>query len=360
MFGQNRQAETPATHGVSFPMTIRWAGLMALLLMALPAFAQTAAPLTVVTLPSVAETHARTLILRGRTEAERRADLRAEVAGLVVSDPVRRGAIVARGDVLCKLAAGEREADLAEARAGLAQAELDVAAVDRLAERGLTSQAEQLARQARLEAARARLHRAELALERLEITAPFDGVLEDDSAEQGTLLQVGGHCATVIALDPILLVGFAPERTVDAIALGSAATARLVSGRRVEGTVRFVARTAEPETRTFRVDVALENPDLAIRDGISAEIEIRLDGAMAHRLPQSALTLDNSGALGIRIVENGRVGFVPVAIIEDTAGGVWVTGLPDEAEVIVIGQEFVSEGATVTTTRLAAPAAGAL
>lgn len=341
-------------------MIILRAGLCALMLGAVPASAQTAAPMTVITLPSVAEPHARTLTLRGRTEAERRAELRAEVTGLVISDPVRRGARVARGDVLCRLAAGEREADLAEARAALAQAELDVAAVDRLAERGLTSQAEQLARQARLEAARARVYRAELALERLAITAPFDGVLEEDSAERGTLLQVGGHCATVIALDPILLVGFAPERAVDSIAIGSGATGRLVSGRTVEGTVRFVARTADPQTRTFRVDVALDNPDLAIRDGISTEIEIRLDGAMAHRLPQSALTLDDAGAIGIRIVEDGRVAFVPVTVIEDGADGVWVSGLPDMAEVIVIGQEFVSEGAAVGTSRVAAPPAEAL
>lgn len=339
-------------------MNVFSATLLAFTIAAVSAWAQPS--ITVVTLPSLAEPHARALTLRGRTEAERSADLRSEVSGLVISEPLRRGSAVERGDVLCRLDPGDREADLTEARAALAQAELDVAAVERLAERGLTSQAEQLARQARLEAVRARHSRAERALDRLEIRAPFDGVLEEDSAERGTLLQVGGHCATVIALDPILVIGFAPEREVDALAVGNRATARLVTGRSVEGDVRFVARTAEPQTRTFRVDIALPNPDLTIRAGISAEIAIMLDGGMAHRLPQSALTLDDAGALGVRTVEGGRVRFVPITVIEDSADAVWVAGLPDMAEVIVIGQEFVAEGAEVQTAPLALPGPEAL
>lgn len=330
------------------------------LLVAAMAAAMTAAhaqpsPTSVVTVTSTAEPHGRTLVLRGRTEADREVQVRAEEDGLVAVDAVRRGTHVRTGDVLCQLADGNRPADLAEARAAVIQAEADYQAAERLSERGFTAQTETLSRLARLEAARARLMRAELAVERLTIRAPFDGVLEEDSAARGTLLRPGDLCATVTAVDPIVLVGYAPEREVDRITVGMSAAARLVTGRDLTGTVRFVARSAEPQTRTFRVEVAVPNPDLSLRDGVTAEIAVRLDGVLAHQLPQSALTLGDDGALGVRVAEDGRARFLPVQLIDESAGGMWVTGLPDTAEVIVVGQEFVSEGAALATTRVVRP-----
>lgn len=334
-------------------MPARLTSLLLLAGLVLPASAHSAdTPATaVVTVESMAESHARRIVLRGRTEADRRVDVRAEVTGLVASAAVRRGAVVQAGDVLCRIDEGDRPADLAEARAALLQAEADNAAAERLAARGFTAQTEALARTAALEAARGRLMRAELALERLTIRAPFAGVLEDDSAALGSLLQPGGLCATVISVDPIVLLGYLAEREVDHVAVGMPAEARLVSGRIVEGTVRFIARSAETQTRTFRVEIALPNPDLSIREGVSAEIAIRTAGVMAHRLPQSALTLGDDGQIGVRIVENDRAAFSPVRIIDDSADGMWVSGLPDRAEVIVVGQEFVGDGSAVRAVR---------
>jgi multidrug efflux system membrane fusion protein len=68
-------------------------------------------------------------------------------------------------------------------------------------------------------------------------------------------------------------------------------------------------------------------------------------------LPQSALTLNDQGALGVRIVEQDNiVTFNPVTLLRDTADGVWLAGLPDQAEVIVVGQEFVTDGVAVDVT----------
>jgi multidrug efflux system membrane fusion protein len=324
--------------------------LMAMVLIAPSGVLGQPLPTAVVSMLSTAEAHGRTLVLRGRTEADRRVDVRAEEDGLIAAEAVRRGSRVSRGDVLCRLADAGRPADLAEARASLIRAEAEYEAAQRLSERGFTAQTEALSRLAALEAARAQLMRAELATQRLEIRAPFDGVLEEDSAALGTLLRPGDLCATVTAIDPIVLVGYAPEREVDRIALGMAATARLVTGREIAGTVRFVARSAEPETRTFRVEVAVPNSDLAIRDGLTAEIAVRLDGVEAHRLPQSALTLGDDGALGVRVARDGYAQFHHVQLIDESAEGMWVTGLPETAEVIVVGQEFVADGSPVTTT----------
>ena len=331
-----------------------------------------------------------TVIVRGRTEADRQVDLRAETSGLVVSEPIRRGAVVDKGDVLCRLDPGPREAALNEAsarerqaRAGVPEAKarveeakaqreearINYRAADELIASGFASETRVAATRAALrsaeasvEAARAGLETAqsqitaaqaavvaaEEEIERLTIAAPFGGALESDTAELGSLMQPGTLCATLLRLDPIVITGFVSETQVRRVTLEARARARLASGREAAGKVTFVSRQADPATRTFRVDIRLPNKDLAIRDGETAEIRISAQGKMAHLLPQSALTLSDDGTLGVRLVDDdNRARFHAVTLLRDSPEGVWLTGPPRQAAVIVIGQEYVADGVTV-------------
>jgi multidrug efflux system membrane fusion protein len=314
-----------------------------------------AAPVPVVTAEIAARPYAPGIVIRGRTEADRRVDVMAQISGLVISPPIRKGALVTEGQALCRIDPGERPAALAEAEAQLKQAQLDFEAGQTLVRRGFTAETEGLARAARLEAARAMVERARIEIDRLTLAAPFAGVLETDTAELGALLRPGDVCASLIALDPIALVGFVAERDVEKLAPGAVATARLVTGRQVEGRLRFVSRSADPDTRTYRVEVEVPNPDLSIRDGMSAEISAALAPTPAHLIPRSALTLGEGGRLGVRLAVDGAARFVPVETLGEDPGGVWVAGLPERAEIIVVGQEFVGEGAAVAATRAEAP-----
>ncbi|MEM9430147.1 MAG: efflux RND transporter periplasmic adaptor subunit, partial [Pseudomonadota bacterium] len=297
----------------------------------------------VVVLRSTAQPVESALTLSGRTEATRQVEIRAETDGPVISEPIAKGTSLSEGDVMCKIDPGTRPATLAEAKAKLAEAETNFRAASRLAERGFQAETTAIGRAAELESAVAEVEKAQKELERLEIRAPFAGLLETDTAELGTLLQSGNLCGTLIALDPIELVGFVPELDVERVTLGAEARARLSSGREVTGNVRFVARSADPLTRTFRVEIEVPNPDNAIRDGLSAEIVIALEGSIGHLVPQSALTLDDSGTLGVRLHVDGVARFNPVSVIRDDLEGIWLGGLPESADVIVIGQDFVTD-----------------
>jgi multidrug efflux system membrane fusion protein len=200
-------------------------------------------------------------------------------------------------------------------------------------------------------AAEAAVEMAAREIGRLTLTAPFDGLLETDTAELGALLQPGAPCATVIQLDPIKLVGFLAETDVDKASVGAMARARLASGVETAGRVTFLSRSADPATRTFRVEVTVANEALTIRDGQTAELMIAVEGKPAHLLPGSALTLNDDGRLGLRVVDaDSRAVFVPVTLLRDTVDGVWVTGLDDSVDVIVVGQEFVTDGVAVDVT----------
>lgn len=334
------------------------------------------------------------VVLRGETAAARTVDVKSETSAVVVSDPLRKGAQVEQGQVLCRLDEGTRNSDLAQAqarldearsrvpeaqarleqsRALLEEAQINQNASSKLSDRGFASttrvastqaavatalasvesaRAGLSAAQSGIQSAQATVAAAEREIARLTITAPFSGLLESDTAELGALLQPGDLCATVIHLDPIKLVAFIPETEVNRVLVGAPATARLATGGdHVEGEVTFLSRSADETTRTFRVEIEIENTSGEISDGQTAEIMIAGEGATAHLLPQSALTLNDDGTLGIRAIDDDSiVAFHPVRLVRDTADGVWVAGLPESVNVIVLGQEYVEAGVQVAPT----------
>ena len=305
-------------------------------------------PLEVAVLESNSQELVYDFPLRGFTEAARRIDVRAQTAGLVISESVPKGTRVAEGDVLCRIEPGDRPARLAQASARITQAEADAKSARQLASEGFGSRNAAAAAETAQAAARAEVEQIELDISRTVIRAPFSGALETSSAEMGSLLQPGSLCATILGLDPIRVVGFAPERAIDAFIEGAIATAELAGGQRVAGVISFVSRAADPSTRTFRVELTVENPVYAIRDGLSAEILMPVRRPAAHLVPQSALTLNDDGIVGLRLVgEEDTTVFAPVRLLRDTTEGFWVDQLPATARIIVVGQEFVEEGVRV-------------
>jgi len=325
--------------------------------------------------------------------AARNVTVATETLGRVIFEPLRKGTFVAAGDTLCRLDPGTRDSQLAEAQARLSEAQsrvpeaqaslaeaearireadINVNVARQLNEGGFASQTRLVSAEAQSEAASAGIQRAKSAItgakasieaataavavvtrdiDRLTITAPFAGMLETDTAELGTLLQPGSPCVTIVQIDPIKLVGFVPELDVDRVTLGAQVQAQLASGGTAHGQVSFVSRIADETTRTFRVEATVPNPDLAIRDGQTAKIAVASDGATAHLVPQSALTLNDDGDLGVRLVsDDGTAQFAPVTMLRDTADGVWLTSLPDAVNIITVGQDFVSDGVDVLPT----------
>ncbi len=244
------------------------------------------------------------------------------------------------------------------------QAQTDVETNASLRDRGLApaNTASQLqvalsGAQAQVRAAEAGLDNARAELERTEIKAKVNGLVQDPVAVAGSMLAAGAPCATIIQLDPIVFTGMVPEVHIGLAKLGLEATIRTVTGQQVSGKVTYIASQADNATRAFPVEIEIPNSDFSIRDGVTAEATVNIGSAPGHLLPQSVLTLDDDGVLGVRTVEDGKVAFHEVTIVSDTRQGVWVTGLPAIAQVITVGQENVTAGQAVNA--IAASAAEA-
>ncbi len=306
------------------------------------------------------------IVLRGRTAASRSVEVRAETNGTVTSQPLQRGSMISAGQTLCEIDPGTRvarlneaEARVAEANARLSEAEVNFTTTTRLSEGGFSAQNRVATAEAALQAARSGVEAAQAGVEaaqaelaRLTIAAPFNGLLEVNTAETGSLLSAGSLCATVIQLDPMLVVGFAAETQVDRLSLGAMAGARLSNSNEVIGQVTFIARASDAATRTFRVEITVPNADLAIRDGMSADMLIAASATRGHLVPGSALTIGDDGVLGLRLVDDtNHTFFAPVTVLRDAPQGFWVAGLPEQADVVVVGQEYVTDGIEVRVER---------
>ena len=294
------------------------------------------------TMSVTAEPVARTLNVSGRTAPARTVELKAETNGRIVAVPVRRGSRVRAGEVLIRLDAGEREARLDEARARVRQRELEYEGTVKLKPEGYVSDTLLAQSAAELESARAALRTAQLDLERMEIRAPFDGALQERQVEIGDYVSPGNAVATFVDDRTLVVVGSIAEQHALAVKKGSKGTARLATGQVAQGTVRYIAPVADPATRTFAVELEFANRDAKLPAGVTAEIDLPVGTVMAHRISPALLTLDDGGGLGVKIVDdNGQVLFIAAQIVRSSADGVWVTGLPDPARIITVGQGFV-------------------
>ena len=291
------------------------------------------------------------VVMRGRTESARSVVVRSETAGVVAQTPAVEGSFVGRGAVLCRLSVDARQASVDQARATLRSRQLQQQAARELAQKGYRSQTQVLESQAGLDGATAGVRAAEIALSQVNIRAPFAGVFDKRDAEVGTYLAPGQPCGTVIELNPLLIVGDVPETEAGKLRVGAPATARLVDGQMITGRVRYVAREADAQTRTYRVEVTAANPRMDVRSGLSAEVRVGAGAAPTHLVPVSALVLDSGGRQGVRhVLADNRVAFAPIVVAEETAEGVWVRGLSGQPRVITVGQSYVTDGQKVSVT----------
>lgn len=304
---------------------------------------------------STASPYTESVSVRGVTQAFRLVNIRSEAAGRVTATPVARGARVNRGDVLCEIAVENREADLQEARSRQEQSRLEYEGALSLRARDLVSEVQVAQLKAAYDAAIAAVGRAELALARTQVRAPFAGIMESRNVEVGDYLDMGGQCASLLDDQPMLLVGQVPEQNVGKIALGSTVVGQMVTGEQVTGRLTYIARAADPVSRSYRIEVQLEPSDEPIRQGISTDIRIAASDVEAHLIPPSAITLDDKGIVGVKVVNSNEiVEFYPVTIVGESTAlnspGFWVTGLPASVVLITLGQELVFPGQNVRTS----------
>jgi multidrug efflux system membrane fusion protein len=295
-----------------------------------------------------AEEVTRTIVVNGETAPARVVDLAAETDGRVTFIGAQRGASLERGDIIVRLDERDRAARLAQAEALVRQREVEYEARQKLKGQSYVSEAQLQEAVAMLETARAELTRARLDLDYMTIRAPFAGALQSRGVEIGDFVKSGDPIATYVDNRRIVVSANVSEFDARMVEVGETAEAQLATGETVRGRIRYVAPVADEATRTFTVELEVDNRDGRLRAGGTAELRIPGEVVLAHRVAPSLLTLDDAGNVGVKIVnEQGEVEFVVADIALSSHDGVWLAGLPRTATIITVGQGYVTPGTAV-------------
>ena len=288
---------------------------------------------------------------RGRTEPNRMVKLRSEVSGRVVAVPVARGQRVSKGDVICQLAIEDRQQRLDEATALLKEAVLRFEGTNKLKQRGLQSDLAIAEANSGRERARADLKKRQLDLNNTMIRAPFDGVVDSRDVEVGDFMISGGVCANLLEVSPLKVVAQVSEQKVQQVALGSPVQVRLMDDLVQQGVITYLSQQADANTRTYRIEATIPNTNGQLRAGLTAQFLVPSREIIAQHIPSSILSLGDGGEIGVRLLNDDyTVQFAQIQIVGDDDNGVWVLGLPEQALLITVGQEYVANGEQVKAT----------
>jgi membrane fusion protein, multidrug efflux system len=295
-----------------------------------------------------AEEVQRTIVVNGKTAPARVVELAAETDGRVEYIGAERGSNVDRGKLIVRLDERDRSARLSQAQATVKQREVEYDAREKLKTASYVSESQLHEAIAALEGARTELTRAQLDLSYMAIRAPFDGALQSRIVEVGDFVKLGDPVAMFVDNRTIIVSASLSEFDARHVKVDDMAEARLATGESVRGRIRYVSPVADAATRTFEVELEVDNQAGNLRAGGTAELRIPAERVLAHRVSPSLLTLDDAGNVGIKIInEAGKVEFIVADIALSSADGVWIAGLPSTATIITVGQGFVASGSVV-------------
>ena len=306
-------------------------------------------PVTVEVMQSEADEVQLVLTAEGQSIPDRSTRIQAEATGLTVSVSAKRGAFVESGQEIGRIESRTVEAQLAQAEAQFQQTTDELERVEKLLTQGIATERQAMQARAAKAAAEASIVGIQEQLNNKIIRAPFAGRLNEMTLDEGEYINSGDMVAEILDNDPLSIVIQVPQQALGRLKQGQNAEVAFITGENRTGTVNFIGRNADSQTRTFRVEITVDNPQSEMPAGLSSRVKIPTGTARGHFISPAILSLGAKGELGVKTVnDKNEVVFNTVNIVRAQTDGVWITGLGNTAQIITVGQGFVSPGDIVT------------
>ena len=202
---------------------------------------------------------------------------------------------------------------------------------------------------ARIKAVDSRISMLEEQMSDTKIKAPKGGWLEEFYVEVGEFVNENAPVARIIGLRSLILDAPIPQTQISKIRIGDSVDLEIDGAGKRRGQVNKIATFANQATRTFNVEILLDNEDGRLRAGMSAGVSIIIDHVPALKISPAHLNVDDLGRLSVKTVSaDGIVETVPVVVTQTAGNAAYVSGLPDGALILGMGQAFLNNGAKVT------------
>src|SRR5262245_351256 len=234
----------------------------------------------------------------GTLRAVRGADIAPEVPGLITAIHFQSSQAVEQGAPLVQL---NNEADVAKLQSLSAAVELAEANYDRdqkqLAIQAV-SQAVVDADAANLKSAKAQVAEQRAPLNKKLVRAPFAGNLGIRAVDLGQYVNAGTKLVTLQTLDPIYVDFFAPQKSLDKVALKQkiALSTDAFPGQQFAGEVTSIDPKVDPATRNVQIRATVRNPKRNLLPGMFATVSITSGGPQRFlTLPQTSVSYNPYG-----------------------------------------------------------------
>jgi HlyD family secretion protein len=313
----------------------------------------------------------------GAIHAWQTASIASESSGLRIVELLADvGSVVRKGQVLARLASDSlaaelraQEANVAQARGKLSQAEAEAERARRLKDNGTLSEQKVLDYQVSAQTARATLDGAQatldaqrIALGRARIVAVDDGIVTLRSASLGQVVTVGTELFQLIRQQRLEWRAEVTPRQIAQLRTGQRARVTLPDGHTTDARLRLVAPTLDASTRIGIAYFDLPASALAAgaRPGVYVSGEIGTGVAVANVLPSTAITLRDGNSYVFEIGADARVAQRQVQTGRRIGDQVEVLGsLPAAGRVVNGGGSFLKDGDLVQVRDTPTPAAAA-
>ena len=290
----------------------------------------------------------KTLTLYGRTSPDRVVTVSAEYTGQIAGVSAPRGSMVEKGQELVKIEQGSLPDQLEYAKARLRQTRLDYDSALSLKSKNLIAENQLPQLEVAYADARSQLRRIEIQLSDTRITAPVSGILNERKVEAGDYIESGNPVAELLDLDPLVITVDVPQDSVMEFSLDDMARVRFLGGEESDARIRYISRRADEATRTFSLELAMDNPGMTIPAGLSIEADLLMDEVRAIEISPALLALNEEGVPGIKwVAPDNVVHFTRAEVVKTDSNSMWLTGVPEEARIITRGQGFVRAGDNV-------------
>ena len=285
------------------------------------------------------------IVIQGQTTHNKRINVKSQTIGNIININFSRGDKVNKGMPLIEISKENRIELFKSAKELIKLYEIEYSSIKQLINKGLSSKSKLGLASYNLANAKSQLRNIELDIENTNILSPFDGVVTDKNVEISDYVTPGTILLTIVNLNPIKIQGYLSESDVNKIQLNTKALIENTNGIKKNGKITFISPSAETSTRTFEIEIEADNSDLTFKSGITTSIIIAGSALLAHKIPPSILTLQDDGTIGVKALnDKSKVIFYPIQKVKDTIDGMWISGLPNEVNLIVSGQEYVSTG----------------
>lgn len=320
------------------------------------------------------------LAANGSIAAWQEAIIGSDSSGLrLIEVRVNIGDSVRAGQVLAVFDAESIQADVAQARASLMEAEANAADASGNAERARTLQATgamstqhinqfvtgELTAKAKVEAAKATLAAQQLRLKRTQLLAPDNGIISARNATVGSVVASGSELFRMIRQGRLEWRAEVTSTELGRLHPGTIARVTAANGTVLQGRVRMIAPTVDPQSRAALVYVDLPaSPakSAPAKAGMFASGEFDLGVSLALTVPQQAVVVRDGFSYVFRLNPDSRVSQVKVQTGRRLTDRVEVVeGIKGDALLVISGAGFLNDGdlvKNVPAPAYAAPAAG--